>query len=96
MISNKLYGYKLVYTNELVVLTGTVSVSPIKWKGKAKIIKGRGSATKGAGNTKTNISSEMQNKILEGKRKSPTKNGVIGGYSSKKRPSGSNCIRIYF
>ncbi|MBP1863487.1 hypothetical protein BD780_000810 [Clostridium tetanomorphum] len=47
MISNKLYGYKLVNTNEPVVLTGTVSVSPIKWKGKAKIIKGRGSATKG-------------------------------------------------
>lgn len=54
MISNKLYGYKLVYTNEPVVLTGTVSVSPIKWKGKAKIIKGRGSATKGVGNTKPN------------------------------------------
>ncbi|KAJ50912.1 hypothetical protein BD780_000912 [Clostridium tetanomorphum] len=46
MISNKLYGYKLVYTNEPVVLTGTVSVSPIKWKGKAKIIKGRGSVVK--------------------------------------------------
>ncbi|NRZ96919.1 AHH domain-containing protein [Clostridium tetanomorphum] len=54
VISNKLYGYKLVYTNEPVVLTGTVSVSPIKWKGKAKIIKGRGSATKGVGNTKPN------------------------------------------
>ncbi|KAJ49742.1 hypothetical protein CTM_21528 [Clostridium tetanomorphum DSM 665] len=48
MISNKLYGYKLVYTNELVVLTGIVSASPIKWKGKAKIIKGRGSVAKGA------------------------------------------------
>ncbi|KAJ48994.1 hypothetical protein BD780_000963 [Clostridium tetanomorphum] len=52
MISNKLYGYRLVYTNEPVVLTGTVSVSPIKWKGKAKIIKGRGSATKGAADAK--------------------------------------------
>ncbi|KAJ49134.1 hypothetical protein CTM_24760 [Clostridium tetanomorphum DSM 665] len=48
MISNKLYGYKLVYTNEPVVLTGIVSASPIKWKGKAKIIKGRGSVAKGA------------------------------------------------
>ncbi|KAJ49766.1 hypothetical protein CTM_21378, partial [Clostridium tetanomorphum DSM 665] len=46
VISNKLYGYKLVNTNEPVVLTGTVSVSPIKWKGKAKIIKGRGSVVK--------------------------------------------------
>ena len=32
--------------------------------------------------TKTNISSEMQQKILEGQRKSPTKNEVIGGHSS--------------
>ncbi|MBP1863496.1 hypothetical protein BD780_000819 [Clostridium tetanomorphum] len=59
MISNKLYGYKLVYTNEPKVLTGNVSVSPIKWKGKAKIIKGRGSVAKGAGKAEPDFGKKL-------------------------------------
>lgn len=38
--------------------------------------------SKRTGNPSTKISSEMEKKILEGQRKSPSKNEVIGGHSS--------------
>ena len=40
-----------------------------------------GKLSAGVSNPSTKISSEMENKILEGRRKSPTKNEVIGGHS---------------
>ena len=48
-----------------------------------KIVNG-GEGIKGGGKAEasTKISTEMKNKILEGRRKSPTKNEVIGGHSS--------------
>lgn len=44
----------------------------------------------GGSNPSTKISSEMEKKILEGQRKSPTKNEVIGGHSSSINNNNSN------
>ncbi|EPY2279077.1 EndoU domain-containing protein, partial [Clostridium sporogenes] len=46
--------------------------------------------TKELSNPSTKISSEMEKKILEGQRKSPTKNEVIGGHSSSINNNNSN------
>ena len=58
--------------------------------GAGNIKKGGSEAIKGVGNHNTKISSEMEKKILEGQRKSPTKNEVIGGHSSSINNNNSN------